>query len=67
MKRERYKESIRVVVDDRREYEVQYFVTMIDDKEGAPFYRLTDGIPVRRISDNEFEIGMVDKVRAKRR
>lgn len=63
---ERYKATIEVVDATGRIYEVQQFVTLVDGREGAPFYRLPDGIPARRIGDDEFEIGMIDKVRAKR-
>ena len=67
MKRERYKATIEVVDDDGRVYELEEFVTLVDGREGASFYRMRDGIPARRIGEDEFEIGMIDKVRAKRR
>lgn len=67
MARERYKATFEVVDDTGRVYELQQWVTIIDGREGAPFYCLPDGIPARRIGPDEFEIGMIDKVRAKRR
>lgn len=65
--RERYKARIEVVDENGDVYELEEFVTLIDGREGTPFYRLRDGIPARRLSADEFEIGMIDKVRAKRR
>jgi hypothetical protein len=65
--RERYRATIEVVDESGRVYELEEFVTLVDGREGAPFYRLRDGIPARRIGADEFEIGMVDKVRVKRR
>ena len=67
MKRERYIATIEVVDDAGRVYELQQFVTLVDGRDGAPFFMLADGIPARRIGEDEFEIGMVDKVRARRR
>jgi hypothetical protein len=67
MTRERYIGTIVVVDDAGRVYELQQFVTIVDGREGAPFFRLDDGIPARRVGDDEFEIGMVDKVRVRRR
>ncbi|HEX5123514.1 MAG TPA: hypothetical protein VFV97_09725 [Rhodanobacteraceae bacterium] len=67
MKRERYKTTFEVVDDAGRIYELQQWVTMIDGREGAAFSHLPDGIPARRIGDDEFEIGMIDKVRVRRR
>ena len=67
MKRERYIATIEVADDAGRVYELQEFVTLVDGRDGAPFFMLADGIPARRIGDDEFEIGMVDKVRARRR
>jgi hypothetical protein len=66
MKRERYKATIDVADETGRVYRVQHFVTIVDGREGASFYHLPDGIPARRISDDEFEIGMIEKFRAKR-
>jgi hypothetical protein len=67
MKRECYKNAIEVLDDDGRVYQVQHFVTIIDGQEGASFYRLADGTPVKKISGDCFEIGFIDKVRTKRR
>ena len=67
MKRERYKTTFEVVDDAGRVYELQQWVTLVDGREGAAFYCLADGIPARPVGDGEFEIGMVDKVRVKRR
>jgi hypothetical protein len=66
MQRERYKDSIYVVSDNGRAYEVLHFVTIVDGREGVSFYRLANGIPVYRISDDEFEVGMIEKQRTKR-
>jgi hypothetical protein len=66
MSRERYKATIDVVDDHGRVYRLDEFVTLVDGREGAPFYRLPDGIPARRLDDDEFEIGMIDKIRVKR-
>lgn len=66
MKRERYKATIAVVDDAGRPYQLQQFVTMVDGREGAPFYRLADGMPARRIGADEFEIGMIEKFRVRR-
>ncbi len=66
MQRERYKATIDVVDDAGHSYRLEQFVTIVDGREGAPFYRLPDGIPARRISESEFEIGMIEKVRATR-
>ena len=66
MKRERYKTTFEVVDDTGRVYALQQWVKLIDEREGAAFYCLPDGIPARPIGEDEFEIGMVDKVRAKR-
>ncbi|HET7924866.1 MAG TPA: hypothetical protein VFL30_08200 [Rhodanobacteraceae bacterium] len=67
MTRERYKTTFEVVDDTGRVYELQQWVTLVDEREGAPFYCLADGIPARQVGEDEFEIGMIDKVRAKRR
>lgn len=67
MKRERYIATIEVIDDAGRVYELQQFVTIVDGREGSPFYHLPDGIPARRVGEDEFEIGMVDKVRVRRR
>jgi hypothetical protein len=67
MSRERYKRTITAIGDDGLVYEIEEFVTLVDGREGAPFYRLRDGIPARRIGADEFEIGMIEKVRAKQR
>lgn len=67
MKRERYIGTIEVVDDAGRVYELQQFVTIVDGREGSPFYHLPDGIPARRVGEDEFEIGMIEKIRAKRR
>lgn len=66
MSRERYKATIEVVDENGRIYALDEFVTLVDGREGAPFYRLRDGIPARHLGADEFEIGMIDKVRAKR-
>jgi len=67
MTSERYITTIEVVDDAGRVYELRQFVTIVDGRDGAPFFMLADGIPARRIAADEFEIGMVDKVRARRR
>ena len=67
MSRERYKATIDVVDDAGRAYRLHEFVTLVDGREGASFYRLSDGIPARRLGENEFEIGMIDKIHARRR
>ena len=67
MTHERYKSTFEVVDATGRIYELQEWVTLVDEREGAPFCCLADGIPARRIAEDEFEIGMIDKVRAKRR
>lgn len=67
MTRERYIATIELVDDAGHAYELQQFVTIVDGRDGAPFFRLADGIPARRIGEDEFEIGMIDKVRARRR
>ena len=67
MKPERYKATIEVVDAAGRVYELEEYVTVVDGHEGSTFYRLRDGIPARRIGEDEFEIGMIDKVRARRR
>lgn len=66
MKRERYKATFDVVDETGRVYRLQQYVTVVDGREGEPFYRLPDGIPARRIDADEFEIGMIEKFRAKR-
>jgi hypothetical protein len=67
MTRERHKATIEVVDDTGRVYVLEHLVTLVDGREGAAFYRLPDGMPARRIGDDEFEIGMLEKIRAKRR
>jgi hypothetical protein len=64
---QRYKTTFEVVDDAGRVYELQQWVTLVDGREGAPFYCLADGIPARRLGEHEFEIGMIDKVRTRRR
>jgi hypothetical protein len=66
MSRERYKATIDVVDNAGRMYRLDEFVTLVDGVEGARFYRLPDGIPARRVAEDEFEIGMIDKIRARR-
>jgi hypothetical protein len=66
MNRERYRTTIDVVDDAGRVYRLHEFVTLVDGREGAAFYRLADGIPARRVGPDEFEIGMIDKIRVKR-
>ena len=66
MQRERYKDTLWVVDAIGNVYDVQRFVTVIDGREGADFYRLGDGTPIRRIDENDFEIGLSGEVRARR-
>jgi hypothetical protein len=62
---ERYKGSTQARDAAGRIYEVQHFVMLHDGEEGAPFYRLPDGMPAVRVGDDEFEIGILDKFRVK--
>jgi hypothetical protein len=64
---ERYKNTIQVVDDTGEVFELQCFASVVDGREGSLFYRLPNGVPARRLSDEEFEIGIIDKVRVRRR
>jgi hypothetical protein len=64
---ERYKATIEVVDDLGRAYEILHFVTILDGREGSSFYRLPNGTPAHLINADDFEIGLIEKVRAKRR
>jgi hypothetical protein len=66
MEGERYKEAMRVVDSRGNVYDVQRFVTVIGGREGASFYRLPDGTAIRRVEENDFEIGLNGEVRARR-